>query len=56
MSLWDSVDATRAFAGDDIEAAILYPEDARHLVGESTVTRCQVVDWVEPNRGYGDVA
>jgi hypothetical protein len=48
-SLWDSVDAIRAFAGDDIEAAVLYPEDARYLVGESTVTHHQIVDQVEPN-------
>jgi heme-degrading monooxygenase HmoA len=44
LSLWDSLDAIRAFAGDDIEAAILYPEDARYLIGESTVTHYQVVD------------
>jgi heme-degrading monooxygenase HmoA len=48
-SLWDSVDAIRAFAGDDIEAAVLYPEDERYLVGgESTVTHYQVVDRVGP--------
>ena len=34
-------------AGDDIEAAVLYPEDERYLVGESTVTHYQVVDEVE---------
>jgi len=54
LSLWDSVDAIRAFAGDDIEAAVLYPEDARYLVGgESTVTHYQVVDQVEGNSGSG---
>ena len=55
LSLWDSLDAIRAFAGDDIEAAVLYPEDARYLLGESTVTHYQVVDQVEgplrPRRG-----
>jgi heme-degrading monooxygenase HmoA len=51
LSLWENVDAIRAFAGDDIEAAVLYPEDARYLVGESTVTHYQVVDQVEdPSR------
>jgi heme-degrading monooxygenase HmoA len=51
LSLWDSLDAIRAFAGDDIEAAVLYPEGARYLIGESTVTRYQVVDQVEdPSR------
>jgi heme-degrading monooxygenase HmoA len=48
MSLWDSVDAIRAFAGDDIDAVVLYPEDARYLVGESTVTHYQVVAQVQP--------
>jgi heme-degrading monooxygenase HmoA len=31
-SLWDSLDAIRAFAGDDIEAAVYYPEDERFLL------------------------
>ena len=31
-SLWDSVDSIRAFAGDDIERAVCYPEDERYLV------------------------
>jgi heme-degrading monooxygenase HmoA len=45
LSLWESEDAIRAFAGDDIEAAVLYPEDELYLIdGESTVTHHQVVD------------
>jgi heme-degrading monooxygenase HmoA len=32
LSLWDSRDAIRAFAGDDIEQAVFYPEDDRFLV------------------------
>ena len=49
LSLWESEDAIRAFAGDDIEAAVLYPEDERYLIGgESTVTHYQVVDHAEP--------
>ena len=45
VSLWESVDSIRAFAGDDIEAAVLYPEDERYLVdGESTVTHYDVAD------------
>jgi heme-degrading monooxygenase HmoA len=46
MSLWDSVDAIKAFAGEDIEAAVLYPEDERYLVGESKVTHYDVADTV----------
>ena len=32
FSLWESLDAIRAFAGDDIEAAVYYPEDGRFLI------------------------
>ena len=32
FSLWESVQAIRAFAGDDIEAAVYYPEDERFLI------------------------
>jgi heme-degrading monooxygenase HmoA len=52
--LWENVDAIRAFAGDDIEAAVLYPEDARYLLGESTVTHYQVVDQVKDPSGPGE--
>ena len=45
LSLWESEDAIRAFAGDDIEAAVLYLEDRRYLIdGESAVTHYQVVE------------
>ena len=47
LSMWDSVDAIKAFAGDDIEAAVLYPEDERYLIdGESSVAHYEVVDQV----------
>jgi heme-degrading monooxygenase HmoA len=32
FTLWDSLDAIRAFAGDDVESAVYYPEDDRYLV------------------------
>jgi heme-degrading monooxygenase HmoA len=48
LSMWESREAIRAFAGDDIEAAVLYPEDERYLIGESTVTHHDVVDEVAP--------
>jgi heme-degrading monooxygenase HmoA len=45
LSMWESVDAVRAFAGDDIEAAVLYPEDERYLVEtDPLVKHFQVVD------------
>jgi heme-degrading monooxygenase HmoA len=43
LSLWESEEAIRAFAGDDIEAAVLYPEDERYLIGESRVAHYEVV-------------
>lgn len=49
LSLWDSVDAIRAFAGDDIEVAVMYPEDERFLLdGDSTVTHYEVAEEVQP--------
>jgi len=32
LSFWESRDAIRGFAGDDIERAVFYPEDDRFLV------------------------
>jgi hypothetical protein len=32
FSLWDSLDAVKAFAGDDYETAVYYTEDDRFLV------------------------
>jgi heme-degrading monooxygenase HmoA len=44
LSFWASRDAIHAFAGDDIEQAVFYPEDDRYLVDrETTVTHHEVV-------------
>ncbi|CAA9588977.1 MAG: hypothetical protein AVDCRST_MAG18-4512 [uncultured Thermomicrobiales bacterium] len=32
ISLWESLDAIRAFAGDDPECAVYYPEDRDYLL------------------------
>jgi heme-degrading monooxygenase HmoA len=32
FTLWDSMDAIKAFAGEDPEVAVFYPEDDRFLV------------------------
>jgi heme-degrading monooxygenase HmoA len=49
FSLWDSVDAIRRFAGDDIDAAVYYPEDERYLIErDATVSHYDVVDQVQP--------
>jgi heme-degrading monooxygenase HmoA len=32
LSFWESLDAVKAFAGEDYETAVYYPEDERYLV------------------------
>jgi heme-degrading monooxygenase HmoA len=32
FSLWDSLEAIKAFAGEDYETAVYYPEDDQYLV------------------------
>jgi heme-degrading monooxygenase HmoA len=44
LSLWESEEAIRRFAGDDIEKAVFYPEDERFLVErDNHVSHYQVV-------------
>lgn len=43
ISFWDSLVAVAAFAGDDVEAAVFYPEDDRWLVDRETRVRHYVV-------------
>jgi heme-degrading monooxygenase HmoA len=44
ISLWDSLDAVRAFAGPDVEKAVYYPEDVKYLVElEPTIKHYEVV-------------
>ena len=43
ISFWDSLESIRAFAGEDINQAVFYPEDDRFLVDrETTVTHFNV--------------
>ncbi|MFY9551777.1 MAG: antibiotic biosynthesis monooxygenase [Thermoanaerobaculia bacterium] len=43
VSLWESLDAIRAFAGEDVEKARYYPEDRDYLLElEPTVTHYEV--------------
>lgn len=37
FTLWDSLDAVKAFAGEDYETAVYYPEDDRFLVERADV-------------------
>lgn len=44
VSLWESMDAIRRFAGDDIERAVYYPEDEGYLLElDPNVTHYEVV-------------
>jgi heme-degrading monooxygenase HmoA len=43
FSLWESLDAVKAFAGEDYETAVFYPEDDRFLVErDDTCTHYEV--------------
>ncbi len=44
LSFWDSLDAVRGFAGDDVGRAVFYREDDRFLVErELTVTHYELL-------------
>jgi heme-degrading monooxygenase HmoA len=44
VSYWESLDAIRAFAGNDVEAARYYPEDRKYLLElEPQVTHYDVL-------------
>ena len=44
FSLWDSRESIKAFAGDDIDQAVFYPDDDRYLVErDETVRHYEVV-------------
>ena len=43
ISLWESLDAIKRFAGDDVERAVYYPKDREFLLElEPTVTHFEV--------------
>ena len=45
VSLWDSMEAVRRFAGDDVEKAHYYPEDPGFLIElEPSVTHYEVLE------------
>ena len=44
FSLWDSRDSIRAFAGENIDQAVYYPEDDRFLIeGDPLVRHYEIV-------------
>jgi heme-degrading monooxygenase HmoA len=49
FTLWESLDAVKAFAGGDHERAIFYPEDDRYLVErDMTATHYEVATQALP--------
>ncbi len=44
FTLWDSMEAVRAFAGDEPERAVFYPEDERFLVERDETVKHFEVD------------
>jgi heme-degrading monooxygenase HmoA len=50
FTLWDSLEAVKAFAGDDYETAVFYPEDERFLVErDRTAVHYEVDTHTGPN-------
>ena len=50
FSLWENRDAVVAFAGEDFEAAVYYPEDERYLLEkEPTVRHFEIVSEIRPS-------
>jgi heme-degrading monooxygenase HmoA len=51
LSLWESLDAVRAFAGDEPERAVYFAEDDKFLLDMEPLVRLyEVADSVEPAR------
>jgi heme-degrading monooxygenase HmoA len=45
LSFWDSMDAVRGFAGENLEGAVFYPEDEGFLVDrEMTASHYEVIE------------
>jgi heme-degrading monooxygenase HmoA len=44
LTFWESLEAVKVFAGDDVERAVFYPEDDRFLVDrEATVSHYELL-------------
>jgi heme-degrading monooxygenase HmoA len=39
LTFWDSLDAVKGFAGEEVERAVFYPEDDRFLVDREVTVR-----------------
>ena len=50
FTLWDSMDAVRAFAGEPPEVAVFYPDDDRYLIERDQFVTHFEVDTYAPAR------
>lgn len=49
VTMWESLEAVRAFAGEDYETAVFYPEDDRFLISrDPTAAHYHVAEHLEP--------
>ena len=56
VSLWDSMDAVRAFAGENPDRSVYYPEDEQYLLEmEPLVRHYEVVDVVAGDASSGAI-
>ena len=39
LTFWDSMEAVKGFAGEEVERAVFYPEDDRFLIDRETTVR-----------------
>ena len=54
ISLWDSMDAVREFAGENPDRSVYYPEDDQYLLEmEALVRHYEVVDGLLPEQVPG---
>lgn len=57
LSFWSSLESVRAFAGDPVDRAVLYPvDDALRIDRETTVSHFEVLDTGEDPRSLLPVA
>ncbi|NUM80112.1 antibiotic biosynthesis monooxygenase [bacterium] len=54
ISLWDSMDSIRSFAGQDVDKAYYYPEDKDFLLEfEPNVYHYEVLNFGKPAKSHG---
>ena len=52
ITMWESIDAVKRFAGETYDVAVFYPEDERYLVERDMTATSYVVDThVDASRG-----